>query len=306
MEGQARPAVLHHHERWDGCGFPAGLQGEQIPIGARILAVASGMDRFLTPMPHRPALSPGAAAHQLMERSGTVFDPTLVHLMASILREARDEKDLQELGILVPPRGGAWSDQDPWNAEIAVAEERAPLGGPIPPGPPPASRQALDRLQHHCHRLVRWAEALGVPRDVARLLVFRHEAPDGCGPQGVDWSELTPLLTGFQLELLLLDLLRHQERPLNAARLNRALGNMDHFADWAAPMKAIREFREHVSVDSLPRVVEFAEWDRVSGGVELGAERARDEALLFAYTLWADQTAIEPIQSELMAFLPAR
>jgi diguanylate cyclase (GGDEF)-like protein/putative nucleotidyltransferase with HDIG domain len=73
--------VLCHHERWDGLGYPAGLRGEDIPIGARILAIADCYSTLQTDRPYRPARSEGAAIALLREFAGTSFDPALVELL---------------------------------------------------------------------------------------------------------------------------------------------------------------------------------------------------------------------------------
>ncbi len=78
--------VLCHHERWDGLGYPAGLRGEAIPVGARILAIADCYSTLQTDRPYRPARSAVAALAVLHEHSGTAFDPVLVDLLTTRLR----------------------------------------------------------------------------------------------------------------------------------------------------------------------------------------------------------------------------
>ncbi len=70
--------VLHHHEGYDGHGYPAGLHGEEIPIGARLLAVADVYDALLSARPYKAALSPEAVQHYLLAQSGLRFDPRVV------------------------------------------------------------------------------------------------------------------------------------------------------------------------------------------------------------------------------------
>lgn len=74
----AMPAVLHHHERWDGRGYPAGHAGERIPAEARILAVVDAFDAMTTDRPYRRALSEKAAIAELRRCAGTQFDPEVV------------------------------------------------------------------------------------------------------------------------------------------------------------------------------------------------------------------------------------
>jgi HD-GYP domain-containing protein (c-di-GMP phosphodiesterase class II) len=67
--------VRSHHERWDGNGYPDGLAAEQIPLGARIVAVADAFTAMVEPRPYREPLSPTLARSELLDQSGTQFDP---------------------------------------------------------------------------------------------------------------------------------------------------------------------------------------------------------------------------------------
>lgn len=72
------PFILSHHERWDGKGYPAKLQGHEIPLKARICAIADALDAMTSFRPYRPALSLDFALSQLREGRGTQFDPQCV------------------------------------------------------------------------------------------------------------------------------------------------------------------------------------------------------------------------------------
>ena len=72
------PIVRHHHESWNGAGYPAGLSGEAIPIGARILAVVDCYDALTSDRPYRPRVSRAEAARLLQARSGRMYDPRIV------------------------------------------------------------------------------------------------------------------------------------------------------------------------------------------------------------------------------------
>ncbi len=72
------PIIRHHHEAYDGGGYPDGLSGEKIPIGARILTIADSYDAMTSERPHRAALSQADALEQLRQRAGKTFDPRLV------------------------------------------------------------------------------------------------------------------------------------------------------------------------------------------------------------------------------------
>jgi response regulator RpfG family c-di-GMP phosphodiesterase len=74
----AVPVVYHHHERWDGTGYPLGLQGEAIPLGARIFAVADAFDAMTFDRPYSRAISLEAARQEIQRSAGTHFDPAVV------------------------------------------------------------------------------------------------------------------------------------------------------------------------------------------------------------------------------------
>src|SRR5438128_1785365 len=78
--------VLCHHERWDGLGYPAGLRGENIPVGARVLAIADCYSTLQADRPYRPARSDRDAIALLREYSGSAFDPALVDLLIARLK----------------------------------------------------------------------------------------------------------------------------------------------------------------------------------------------------------------------------
>jgi diguanylate cyclase (GGDEF)-like protein/putative nucleotidyltransferase with HDIG domain len=75
------PIVLAHHEKWDGSGYPHGLKGEKIPIGARILSVMDCLDALASDRPYRRAIPLGEAMRHVEKESGKSFDPKIVELL---------------------------------------------------------------------------------------------------------------------------------------------------------------------------------------------------------------------------------
>ncbi len=73
-----RPIILYHHERYDGHGYPGGLWGEQIPIGARILSVADAIDTMLSPRVYKEPLTQDEVRVELLRSAGNHFDPHVV------------------------------------------------------------------------------------------------------------------------------------------------------------------------------------------------------------------------------------
>jgi hypothetical protein len=85
------PVVRHHHEHYDGSGYPAGLRGEEIPILARVLSVADAYEAMVANRPYRRSLPPDEAIKELQRCSGTYFDPRVVDALVAVLAESGTE-----------------------------------------------------------------------------------------------------------------------------------------------------------------------------------------------------------------------
>jgi putative nucleotidyltransferase with HDIG domain len=77
--------VLYHHERWDGEGYPSGLRGEEIPLSARMLAVADVYDVLTSQRPYKEPFSCETARQRLLQDAGTSFDPVVVRVFVDLL-----------------------------------------------------------------------------------------------------------------------------------------------------------------------------------------------------------------------------
>lgn len=82
---EPRPIILHHHERYDGNGYPGGLKGEDIPLCARILSVADAFEAMRSDRPYRRALPLEEAVEELRRNAGTQFDPEVVEVFLDVL-----------------------------------------------------------------------------------------------------------------------------------------------------------------------------------------------------------------------------
>ncbi len=119
--GNVLHIVEHHHECWDGGGYPDGLQGVEIELGARILAVANVYDALVSHRPYRPALSPDQALAHIKSRSGTDFDPEVV---GAFIRVAASGELARMYSYLGPARGAMLTaDQASIHDDIASARE---------------------------------------------------------------------------------------------------------------------------------------------------------------------------------------
>ena len=84
----AIPIIRHHHERYDGTGYPEGLKSEAIPLGARIVAIADAYSTMTAERPDRSAISDEEALKELKRCSGTQFDPQLVQVFGEAINQA--------------------------------------------------------------------------------------------------------------------------------------------------------------------------------------------------------------------------
>ena len=83
----AATIVLHHHEWYDGRGYPHGLAGEEIPVGARIVAIADAYEAMVAGRPYRDAITHEARIQELRRHGGMQFDPQLVEAFAELFAE---------------------------------------------------------------------------------------------------------------------------------------------------------------------------------------------------------------------------
>jgi diguanylate cyclase (GGDEF)-like protein/putative nucleotidyltransferase with HDIG domain len=97
------PLILSHHERWDGKGYPSGLKGEEIPLGARILSVVDYFDALMAERPYHKAMSFDAALSLLRQEAGKALDPIVVDTFMELLPSLQDEAARLEHSVRRPP-----------------------------------------------------------------------------------------------------------------------------------------------------------------------------------------------------------
>jgi HD-GYP domain-containing protein (c-di-GMP phosphodiesterase class II) len=91
----AIPIIMHHHERYDGRGYPSRLKKGQIPIGARIMAVVDAFEAMVYGRPYRDRLNISSALKEIKKKSGTQFDPKVVEVFLKVVRAIRIKKYLK-------------------------------------------------------------------------------------------------------------------------------------------------------------------------------------------------------------------
>lgn len=101
------PIVKHHHERYDGTGYPAGLKGDEIPLGARILTICDCYDALNSPRPQRPPFSRTEAVGLMRVESGRTFDPAILEVFLSIIESREgDRAPTRHSHSITPPSLG--------------------------------------------------------------------------------------------------------------------------------------------------------------------------------------------------------
>ncbi|MBI4512666.1 MAG: diguanylate cyclase [Gemmatimonadetes bacterium] len=121
-------AVRHHHERWDGGGYPAGLRGEEIPLGARILAVVDCYDALLSERPYRLGYSREEARTVLEREAGQSLDPSLVGHFLLIVEAAEAKVKAVEHGDPLLSRHAPSADEPLESQRAAPHSITTPLG----------------------------------------------------------------------------------------------------------------------------------------------------------------------------------
>lgn len=91
--------ILHHHEWFDGSGYPDGLAGEAIPLESRVLCVVEAFDAMTSPRPHRPSMSHNEARQVLQKESGSHFDPKVLELFSEALVDGDEEEEVNEAEV---------------------------------------------------------------------------------------------------------------------------------------------------------------------------------------------------------------
>jgi putative nucleotidyltransferase with HDIG domain len=153
------PIVRHHHENWDGAGYPDGVKGTDIPIGARILAVVDCFDALTSDRPYRPALPDQAALEILSKRRGNMYDPLVVDAFLKLyptLDKFTSEAHVQQPALTAITEAAlAQTEKAAAAAQIDVAFERVlsiyELARTLPPNI--GFCDAADIVGRHLNRL---------------------------------------------------------------------------------------------------------------------------------------------------------
>jgi diguanylate cyclase (GGDEF)-like protein len=139
----AVPIILHHHERYAGHGYPYGLRANEIPLGARIVAIADAYDAMVHDRPYKRAMSHDQAIAELRRHAGTQFDPELVELFCDLYADRAPEPDVAVTALNAASAAhhggpGALVIPDPAVASRAARRRRRadlrPADGPADPG----------------------------------------------------------------------------------------------------------------------------------------------------------------------------
>lgn len=95
------PIILHHHEHWDGSGYPGGLTGDQIPLEARIITVADAIEAMASDRPYRKALDPASIQYEMQQYAGIQFDPKIVQAFLDIIHKQGEDVVVNSAGLVI-------------------------------------------------------------------------------------------------------------------------------------------------------------------------------------------------------------
>jgi len=189
------PIVLAHHERWDGGGYPNGLRGEAIPIGARILSVADAFDALISARHHRSAMGIAEALEHLKKENGRAYDPRVVAILQERYRE------WERLAVSEPERGFVDSILSAQREVKVVTELTHKLGSSLELNDTFAALKPALRALIPFDTLVVWIEREGAL--AAQFVAGDHLAlvstlriPMGHGVSGLVASTLKAALNG--------------------------------------------------------------------------------------------------------------
>jgi HD-GYP domain-containing protein (c-di-GMP phosphodiesterase class II) len=122
----AIPVVLHHHERYNGGGYPHGLRGSEIPLGARIVAVADAYHAMVHDRPYKGALTHEQALAELKRNAGTQFDPQVVRHFSNVYADGVPPDGLEEVYRLHERARGGLRRIDPQAAAAVLSAQERP------------------------------------------------------------------------------------------------------------------------------------------------------------------------------------
>jgi putative nucleotidyltransferase with HDIG domain len=153
------PIVRSHHEKWDGSGYPYGLRGEEIPIGARILSAVDCLDALASDRQYRRALPLEEAMARVASEAGTAFDPRVVKALEARYRELEERARTTEAPA-----------QPPLSVDIKITRGSAPAAGfAAEAQEPPATRRAASPVRRRTH------DSSGLEMPEAGLCALRWE-----------------------------------------------------------------------------------------------------------------------------------
>jgi putative nucleotidyltransferase with HDIG domain len=107
------PVVRHHHENWDGTGYPDGLTGEEIPLGARILSVVDCFDALTSDRPYRGRMTAEQALRIIIDRRGTQYDPKVVDAFVACYERIMPPRDAAAAPLAQPDAAAPRSEEGP-------------------------------------------------------------------------------------------------------------------------------------------------------------------------------------------------
>jgi putative nucleotidyltransferase with HDIG domain len=166
------PSVLHHHEMTDGSGYPDGLAGDTIPIGARILAVADSYDAMQRPVPFREPMNTHEAASEVVRVKGIQFDPAAVDAFIKVMMKRGLWSGALKDRVRMPARTAEEAQMrmpEPDQPTLEESIEEPAESRPLPPGATPGEGISYEQVRDEIEKDIReWERLDSGPRRRAR------------------------------------------------------------------------------------------------------------------------------------------
>jgi diguanylate cyclase (GGDEF)-like protein/putative nucleotidyltransferase with HDIG domain len=150
------PLILNHHERWDGKGYPSGLTGEQIPLGARILSAVDYFDALTSERPFHKAMGTDEALEVVKEEAGQALDPSVVDMLLRLLPTLEHQAEL----VAEPAQ------------RMVYSEGRRPAAAPRPDAPAKSVFQDIALAHREIYALYEIAQSMGTSLGVADTMAI--------------------------------------------------------------------------------------------------------------------------------------
>ncbi|MGV8123355.1 MAG: HD domain-containing phosphohydrolase [Candidatus Xenobiia bacterium LiM19] len=216
--------VLHHHEHFDGSGYPQGLKGNEIPLESRVLSIAEAYDAMTSARPYREALTSNDAMAEITRSSGTIFDPEIVATFQSVI-ESENVEDMGDLTIA--------EEEKELEKELSKQKRRKTLI---------SLAHTFRELGQYQIALQAYEESLQMEEDIQDVLSF--ESMDGIARLSLEQGELSKARSLADKALAIAEKMGKVPRGTSLCTLALVQGEEGRWAEAEENLRKAREIFE--------------------------------------------------------------